>query len=116
VANSPLWTQDTVAAGFSWIVGDDAGNNVFAYERRGDDGSLLVCVANFAAVPHEGYRMGLPVGGRWREIVNTDAAVYGGSGVGNLGVVVADGPPSHGRDHSASLRLPPLGALWLTPA
>jgi 1,4-alpha-glucan branching enzyme len=116
VANSPLWTQDTVAAGFSWIIGDDAGNNVFAYERRSDDGSRLVCVVNFAAVPHEGYRMGLPLPGRWREIVNTDAPVYGGSGVGNLGVVIADGPPSHGREHSAVLRLPPLGALWLTPA
>jgi 1,4-alpha-glucan branching enzyme len=58
----------------------------------------------------------MPLGGRWREIVNTDASVYGGSGVGNLGVVVADGPPAHGRKYSATLRLPPLGALWLTPA
>ena len=65
-------------------------NNTFAFERRGSDGSVLVCVVNFAAVPHENYRIGLPRGGTWHEIINTDADVYGGSGVGNLGTVHAE--------------------------
>src|SRR5690606_7023055 len=111
-----LWTQDTVPAGFSWIVADDNTSNVIAYERVGNDGSVVVCVVNFAAVPHVGYRLGLPRRGRWQEIVNTDAEVYGGSGVGNLGTVTADGYSWHGRPASADVVIPPLGALWLRPA
>jgi len=110
-----LWTLDTSPEGFAWIVGDDAANNVFAFSRHGKDGELLVCVVNFAAVPHEGYRVGLPRAGRWREVINTDAPVYGGSGVGNQGAVVAEYQPAHGRPASAALRIPPLGALWLSP-
>jgi 1,4-alpha-glucan branching enzyme len=110
-----LWTQDTTPEGFGWILGDDAGHNTFAFERRGADGSVLVCVANFAAVPHEAYRVGLPRGGTWREVINTDAAAYGGSGVGNLGTLTADDVVWHGRPASAALRIPPLGALWLRP-
>jgi 1,4-alpha-glucan branching enzyme len=115
-ANPSLWTRDTTPEGFSWIVGDDAANNTFAFQRIGDEGELLVCVANFAAVPHEGYRLGLPRSGRWTEVLNTDAEIYGGSGVGNLGTVYADGHGWHGQPASASLRLPPLGVLWLRPA
>jgi 1,4-alpha-glucan branching enzyme len=114
-AHPALWTQDTSPAGFGWIVGDDSANNVFAFERYASDGSVLVCVANFAAIPHDGYRLGLPRPGRWEEIVNTDAQTYGGSGVGNLGVVRADGYGWHGRPASATLTLPPLGVLWLRP-
>ncbi len=111
-----LWTRDTSPDGFSWIVGDDKGNNVFAYARHGADGETVVCVVNFAAVPHEGYRIGLPHAGAWREILNTDAGIYGGSDVGNHGSVVAEELPAHGRPASATLRIPPLGALWLRPA
>jgi 1,4-alpha-glucan branching enzyme len=75
-----------------------------------------VCVGNFAAVPQEGYRIGLPRSGPWNEIVNTDAATYGGSGVGNLGTVQAEDIPWHGFAASVSLRVPPLGVLWLRPA
>ncbi|MEV0720680.1 1,4-alpha-glucan branching protein GlgB [Asanoa sp. NPDC050611] len=82
-----LWSQDTTPAGFRWIVSDDAANNTLAFIRLAPDGSPLVCVANFAAVPHEDYRIGLPRGGAWVEVLNTDAADYGGSGVGNLGTV-----------------------------
>jgi 1,4-alpha-glucan branching enzyme len=110
-----LWTLDTSPEGFAWIIGDDAANNVFAFSRHGADGELLVCVVNFAAVPHEGYRVGLPRTGRWREVINTDAPAYGGSGVGNQGAVVAEDQPAHGRPASATLRIPPLGALWLRP-
>ena len=87
--------------------------NTFSFLRWGADGSVLACVANFAGGPHEGYRLGLPRAGRWQEVLNTDAEVYGGSGVGNLGAVEARPEPWHGQPASATLRVPPLGALWL---
>ena len=76
---------------------------------------VLACVANFSGGPHSQYRVGLPQAGRWRELVNTDAADYGGSGVGNLGAVEAVAEPWHGQPASAVLTLPPLGVLWLVP-
>jgi 1,4-alpha-glucan branching enzyme len=114
-ANPALWSQDIRSEGFRWIVGDDAGNNTLAFLRTGADGTCLVCVANFAAMPHDGYRIGLPAPGRWVEVVNTDAETYGGSGVGNFGAVAAEPVPSHGLPASATLRVPPLGVLWLRP-
>jgi 1,4-alpha-glucan branching enzyme len=111
-----LFSQDTTPAGFEWIDANDAEGNVLSFLRWGDDGSVLVCLANFAGAPHEGYRVGLPFPGRWREVFNTDAEVYGGSGVGNLGEVIATAEPWHGRRHCAVLRLPPAGVLWLVPA
>ncbi len=86
---------------------------MFSFLRFGDDGSVLACVANFSPVPHEGYRLGLPYAGRWDEVVNTDAEVYCGSGVGNFGRVEATEEPWHGQPASARLRVPPLGAIWL---
>jgi len=71
-------------------------------------------VANLTPVPREGYRVGLPEGGRWREVLNTDGAEWGGSGVGNMGGVEAEEFPWHGRSHSALMTLPPLGVLWFT--
>ena len=111
-----LWALDTDPAGFEWIDANDAPGNVFSFLRHGPDGELLVCVANFSAVPHEGYRVGLPHAGPWTEVLNTDAELYGGSGVGNLGEVVAVDQPWHGRPASVELRVPPLGTLWLRPA
>jgi 1,4-alpha-glucan branching enzyme len=111
-----LFSQDTSPAGFEWIDANDAWGNVLSFLRRGDDGSVLACLANFAGTPHEHFRVGLPLPGRWREIVNTDAEDYGGSGVGNMGEVIAREMPWHGRPYSAVLRLPPAGVLWLTPA
>jgi 1,4-alpha-glucan branching enzyme len=108
-----LWTQDTSPAGFAWIDANDASNNVFSFLRWGDDGSVVACVANFAGEPHEGYRLGLPKPGLWEEALNTDADAYTGSGVGNLGAVLATETPWHGLPYSASLRVPPLGTLWL---
>ena len=70
---------------------------------------------NFAAIPHENYRIGLPQDGIWTEVINTDAEYYGGSGVGNLGTVHAEDISSHGLPASATVRVPPLGALWLRP-
>jgi len=110
-----LWSLDTTPDGFRWIIGDDSAHNLFAFERFGSDGSVLVCVANFAAIPHEDYRIGLPRTGPWREVVNTDAESYGGSGVGNMGTVRAENVEWHGRPASAGLRVPPLGVIWLSP-
>ena len=111
---SALWTQDFDPAGFAWIDASDAASNVFSFVRWGRDGSALACVANFAGAPHEGHRVGLPFDGEWHEVINTDAGDYGGSGIGNLGVVHAEARPWHGRPASAALRVPPLGTLWLT--
>ena len=108
-----LWTQDTEASGFRWITSEDSSHNTFSYLRFAPNGDTIACVVNFAAVPHEGYRIGLPRPGRWREVINTDSELYGGSGVGNLGEVHAEDIPWHGFDFSASLRIPPLGAVWL---
>src|SRR6185295_14814309 len=83
--NRGLWSRDSDPGGFAWIDANDAGNNVFSFLRWGDDGSVLACVANFSAVPHEGYRIGLPFAGRWDEVLNTDADAYVGSGIGNFG-------------------------------
>jgi 1,4-alpha-glucan branching enzyme len=115
-ARPALWALDHTPAGFSWIDADDAGHNTYSFERIAPDGSVVVCVANFAAIPHEEYRLGLRHPGAWLEIINTDADQYGGSGVGNLGQVMAEPVPAHGRPASAVLRLPPLGTVWLCPA
>ena len=109
-----LYSQDTSPAGFEWIDANDAAGNVLSFLRWGDDGSVLACLANFAGNPYENYRVGLPRPGPWHEVLNTDSEIYGGSGVGNLGEVIADETTQHGRPYSALLRLPPAGALWLT--
>ncbi|MGK5676025.1 1,4-alpha-glucan branching protein GlgB [Micromonospora sp. URMC 106] len=108
-----LWAQDTEPAGFRWIAGDDVANNAVSFVRIAPDGSTLVCVANFSARPLHDYRIGLPAGGTWAEVLNTDAHHYGGSGVGNLGEVHAEAVPWHGMPASAALQVPPLGVLWL---
>lgn len=110
-----LHALDCDAEGFTWLIGDDCDNNVFAFVRRDDAGRMIVAVCNFAPVVRTDYRLGLPAPGRWREFVNTDAAVYGGSNVGNDGAAWADHAPAHGMAWSATLRLPPLATLWLRP-
>lgn len=114
-ATPALFSADTDPAGFSWIDANDAANNVFSFVRRGRDGSTLACVANFAGIPHEGYRLGLPAAGVWDEVLNTDSTDYGGSGAGNFGLVIGEPQPWHGQPASVTLRLPPLGVLWLQP-
>ncbi len=110
-----LWSLDIEPAGFEWIDANDAGGNTLSWIRRGSDGELMACVVNFSAVPHHDYRVGLPVGGTWSEVINTDALEYGGSGVGNFGAVQAEQIEWHGRPFSASLSVPPLGAVWFRP-
>jgi 1,4-alpha-glucan branching enzyme len=108
-----LWREDFSPVGFSWIDANDAAGNVVSFLRFADHDPAVACVANFSGSPHYDYRVGLPVPGRWREVINTDAAAYGGSGVGNLGAVDAVTEPWHGRPASAILTLPPLAVLWL---
>ncbi len=111
-----MWALDHSPQGFEWIDANDADRNVLAYLRRDDQGGVVAVVVNFSGVPHENYRLALPQGGTWVEAVNTDAEEYGGSGVGNLGAVQARQEPYHGRAFSATVRVPPLGALYLVPA
>ncbi len=116
-----LWALDTEGSGFSWIDANDSSNNVFSFVRRGNDpsrpegreGTELVCVANFSAVPHHGYKLGKPAAGDRTEVLNTDPDGYAGSGVGNMGTVTAVDEPWHGQPASATLTVPPLGAVWL---
>jgi 1,4-alpha-glucan branching enzyme len=108
-----LWSQDTDPVGFHWIDANDALGNAYSFLRYGTDGSIIACVANFSPVPHERYQLGLPKAGRWEEVVNTDAEVYFGSGVGNFGAVDAGDEAWHGQPASVRLRIPPLGAIWL---
>jgi 1,4-alpha-glucan branching enzyme len=114
-ASPALWAQDLSPEGFRWIDANDAAGNVFSFLRFSPSGEPLACVVHFAAVPHLGYRLGLPAAGTWQEVLNTDAEQYGGSGVGNLGAVEALDEPWHGLPASTTLSLPPLGALWLRP-
>jgi 1,4-alpha-glucan branching enzyme len=114
-ASPALWQLDNSPNGFGWIDANDAAGNTLSFLRLSQSGDVLACVANFSGEPHGDYRLGLPFAGRWREVLNTDAADYGGSGVGNLGGVEAVAEPWHGRPASATLTVPPLGVLWLAP-
>jgi 1,4-alpha-glucan branching enzyme len=115
-ADSPaIWSRDHEPESFEWIDANDAGRNVFSFIRRGTDGSTVVSVSNFSAVPHHDYRLGLPAAGEWHEVVNTDAATYTGSGVGNQGTVNAVEGGQAGQPAHARLVLPPLATVWLRP-
>ncbi|MEJ5914972.1 1,4-alpha-glucan branching protein GlgB [Pseudokineococcus sp. 1T1Z-3] len=110
-----LWEKDFDSSGFEWLDADDAGRSTVAFVRRDAGGRPLVAVVNFAGTPHEGYRVALPQGGAWTQLLSTDDAVYGGSGVVNTGTLQAEDVAWAGRDHSLALRVPPLGAVWLVP-
>jgi len=111
-----LYEVDFEPAGFMWLEPNDADANVLAFARLpAGKGRPVVCVCNLSPVPREGYRLGLPRPGRWRELLNTDSTFYGGSDVGNLGGIEASGPAWHGQPQSAELRVPPLAVVWLVP-
>ena len=101
----PALHVDCDPAGFRWIDADDAERSVLIYERRGRAGEVIVCALNFTPVVRSNYRVRAPSPGTWREILNTDAATFGGSGQGNLGSVEAS--------DTMSITIPPLGAVWL---
>jgi 1,4-alpha-glucan branching enzyme len=109
-----LYERDAEAAGFQWLVADDAENSVIAWARRGaDENQAVIVVSNFTPVPRAAYRIGVPLPGLYREVLNTDAEMYGGSNVGNLGGVTAEASESHGQPCSVTLTLPPLATVML---
>jgi 1,4-alpha-glucan branching enzyme len=98
--------------GFRWIVADDRDTCVLAYARHGKAGDPpVVIVANFTPVPREGYRIGVPRGGFWRELLNSDAGIYGGSGLGNRGGMAAEAVACHDHEHSLVVTAPPLAVV-----
>ena len=107
-----LHQVDFDARGFDWITREDNENSVFSFVRRADDGAaLVVVVCNFTPVPRHGYRIGAAAG-RYREIINTDATIYGGSGLHN-GELHTDATGAHGWADSLSLTVPPLATIML---
>jgi 1,4-alpha-glucan branching enzyme len=110
-----LHEQDCKPEGFHWVIGDDATNSVYAWTRWSKEGEPLLVVANFTPVPRENYRIGVPFGGHWDEVLNSDAELYAGSNVGNGGGVDSEEIEAHGQSRSISLNLPPLGVLVLKP-
>jgi len=109
-----LYELDRASAGFEWLAFDDAEASVIAFLRKPADGSRAVMVVcNFTPVPRHDYRIGVPAEGFWAEALNTDAAEYGGSGVGNLGGVASEAVSAHGHAQSLRLSLPPLATLLL---
>jgi 1,4-alpha-glucan branching enzyme len=112
-SESSLYSRDCEPDGFCWIVADDRDQSVIAWLRTGEpDDAPVVMIANFTPVPRPGYRLGLPKPGFWREILNTDSAIYGGSGTGNLGGVTAHNGHKHGMPCSAEVFIPPLATLY----
>ena len=111
--NAPLFELDSDPQGFDWLVVDDAQNSVFAFERRSRKGERIIVISNFTPVPRHDYRLGVNVAGQYHEILNTDSAFYEGSNFGNGGTVESEAIPSHGRDNSISVSIPPLATLYL---
>lgn len=109
-----LHKSDFDRAGFEWVDFRDYEQSVISFIRR-SGGDLILVVCNFTPVPREGYRVGVPAPGRWREVLNSDATIYGGSGWGNFGAAQAEEVGMHGRKYSLALTLPPLGILFLKP-
>ena len=111
-----LWERDFDPSGFGWLEVGDAAANTLAFARYSGGGTrMLVCVENLSPVPRVKYRVGLPRGGTWREVLNTDASVYGGSGVAGDVQLVAEEREWHGQPWSVELTLPPLAVVWLVP-
>ncbi|MEU6255141.1 1,4-alpha-glucan branching enzyme [Streptomyces sp. NPDC047043] len=112
-----LWEQDTDPAGFQWIVGDAADDNVFAFLRLATDGTPLLSISNLSPVVRHDYRLGVPDDvPAWHECLNTDAARYGGGDITNPDIIKPEPQPWHGRPASVRLTLPPLATVWLRPA
>jgi 1,4-alpha-glucan branching enzyme len=112
-SHEALHARDCESEGFEWIVVDDADNSVFAFARYGADRTRpIVVVSNFTPVPRPFYRLPLPRAGRWREILNSDAQIYGGSGQGNLGAIEARADGFAGFPAGAEICAPPLATLF----
>jgi 1,4-alpha-glucan branching enzyme len=108
-----LCKRDHTPTGFEWLDANDAEQSCLSFFRKSDEGRPILAVLNFTPVPRHKYRVGVPVWGTWREIFNSDATEYGGSGAGNMGSVDSTSVAWHGRSQSLNLTLPPLAALFL---
>jgi 1,4-alpha-glucan branching enzyme len=114
---SALHQRDSVSTGFRWVIGDDSANSVFAFLRRGnEDGRMVLVVCNMTPVARVGYGIGVPRPGYWRELLNTDAGVYGGSNMGNAGGADTVPTQMHGEAQALFLALPPLSTVFLSPS
>jgi len=112
-AEPALWEADADSAGFRFVDADNADDNVIAFLRIAPrSGRKVLCVCNFSPVVRKGYRVGVPAGGIYKEILNTDSELFGGGNLGNAGAVAAEPSPRHGFEWSLSLTLPPLAVLW----
>ncbi|PIS31545.1 1,4-alpha-glucan branching enzyme [Candidatus Saganbacteria bacterium CG08_land_8_20_14_0_20_45_16] len=112
-----LYELDFEPSGFQWIDCRDYEKSVISFLRKSrDEQEMILVVCNFTPVPRFAYRLGVPRAGEWREVLNSDATYYGGSGLGNFGQALAEPCPMHGHSHSLVLTLPPLGALFFKPA
>jgi 1,4-alpha-glucan branching enzyme len=116
LAHPALYERDAEPSGFSWIDPNDTDDNALSFIRWSASDEPLVCLCNFSPVVREGNRVGLPRTGRWMEVLNTDAEAYGGSNVGNLGLVESEAIGWDGQPASARVTLPPLATVWLTPS
>ncbi len=111
-AEASLHERDCQPDGFAWVDCTDSAQSIVSFLRRGNDpGTALLVAANFTPVPRHGYRVGVPWGGEWHELLNGDARDYGGSGLGNIGAVVATAGGQHGRGYGLDLTLPPLALV-----
>jgi 1,4-alpha-glucan branching enzyme len=111
--HTALHEKDFQGDGFQWVDANDSVHSVISLLRFSSDGEVVLVVCNFTPVPRLGYRIGVPYSGTWTELLNSDAELYGGSGMGNLGAVEAEAVEMHGRPCSVSLTLPPLSAVFL---
>ena len=109
-----LYELDCDHNGFEWIDCNDADQSMLSFLRKAADGNeAILVVLNFTPVPRLGYRVGVPWGGGWKEILNSDAKLYGGADFGNLGRTEAEPTPMHGRPYCVTLTVPPLAAIFL---
>jgi 1,4-alpha-glucan branching enzyme len=109
-----LYELDFDPSGFQWIDCNDNFRSILSFLRFDKSGKEAIAfICNFTPVPRHNYRVGVPWGGEWKEVLNSDSEFYGGSGIGNLGQITADELESHGRQHSLSLMLPPLAVVVL---
>ena len=108
-----LWEIDFDWEGFEWLVVDDNHNNVVVFLRKDKKGRDLLCAVNFSPNTYEGYRMGVPAHKQYTPVFNTDAVEYGGDGFGDTEPVPVEAIPSHGKEHSAAIRIPAFGAVFL---
>ncbi|KFI65818.1 glycogen branching protein [Bifidobacterium cuniculi] len=113
-ASPALWSQDFTPDGFQWLTSDDSDHNTLSFERIGKDGEQMVVVANFSGSAWQDYQVPLPKGGRWKEVLTTDDAKYGGSDIHNTDIQ-ADAGAYHSRDWSTRITVPALGVVFLVP-